>query len=37
MAGGNGKRLWPLSSKDKPKQLKKYLRHYRLKHKDLIL
>ena len=25
MAGGNGKRLWPLSSKDKPKQFKKIL------------
>ena len=23
MAGGNGKRLWPLSSKDKPKQFTK--------------
>ncbi|WP_392506888.1 sugar phosphate nucleotidyltransferase [Rickettsia sp. 2024-CO-Wats] len=23
MAGGNGKQLWPLSSKDKPKQFKK--------------
>ncbi|XLM34161.1 MAG: sugar phosphate nucleotidyltransferase [Rickettsia africae] len=25
MAGGNGKRLWPLASKDKPKQFKKIL------------
>ncbi|MCC8468194.1 MAG: mannose-1-phosphate guanyltransferase, partial [Rickettsia endosymbiont of Eriopis connexa] len=25
MVGGNGKRLWPLSSKDKPKQFKKVL------------
>lgn len=25
IAGGSGKRLWPLSSKDKPKQFKKIL------------
>lgn len=25
MAGGNGKRPWPLSSRDKPKQFKKIL------------
>ncbi|MGI4752971.1 MAG: sugar phosphate nucleotidyltransferase [Janthinobacterium lividum] len=26
MAGGSGKRLWPLSASDKPKQFKKNIR-----------
>jgi len=35
MAGGNGKRLWPLSSKNKPKQFKKILSDFTLLQQTL--
>nr|WP_156790171.1 sugar phosphate nucleotidyltransferase [Rickettsia helvetica] len=35
MAGGNGKRLWPLSSKDKPKKFKKILSNLTLLQQTL--